>query len=362
MLPLRAELSQLVEEERTSLELEEELTRQIVDELEAEITDEQAALQQLVDEVLWEGGAHDGAGAKYGKLQMQYQMLMSRFGRETQNLVRFQSEPPFAPSYAPGTAPTWGGAAQGDTAGSARGVPADTGYATWYAENASYWDGFPEGGEYTGAEAGGSYGEDAHEDAHEDAQRAHGPDEEVGGVQRVQRSGRAVEGSGKATGRPSVRGSTSVKGKPLKRDGGKARGGSKPNGSVAVGKSAVGKSGPRAFSQHPRASSPVPDRVLGTFEYFDSTRSGYLEYKYLRSALLHYGLEAKVEVTDPDGQLDLHEFAELVRDLEERISREELTPPDHRNAAGAHSDGGPNALIPRRPPHGHQRVGGGATR
>jgi len=66
-----------------------------------------------------------------------------------------------------------------------------------------------------------------------------------------------------------------------------------------------------------------------------------------------------------DGQamrLDLHEFAELVRDLEERISREELTPPDHRNAAGAHSDGGPNALIPRRPPHGHQRVGGGATR
>ena len=49
MLPWHAELSQLVEEERTSLELEEELTRQIVDELEAEITDEQAALQQLVD-------------------------------------------------------------------------------------------------------------------------------------------------------------------------------------------------------------------------------------------------------------------------------------------------------------------------
>jgi hypothetical protein len=104
MLPWRAELTrQIVEEERTSLELEEELTRQVVDELEAEITDEQAALQQLVDEVLWEDGAHDGAGTKYGKLQKQYQMLMSRFGRETQNLVRFQSEPPFAPSYAPGT-------------------------------------------------------------------------------------------------------------------------------------------------------------------------------------------------------------------------------------------------------------------
>ena len=125
------------------------------------ITDEQAALQQL-DEVLWEDGAHDGAGTKYGKLQMQYQMLMSRFGRETQNLVRFQSEPPFAPSYAPGTAPTWGGAAQGDTAGYARGVPADAAYATWYAENASYWGGHPEGGEYTGAEAGGYYGEAAH--------------------------------------------------------------------------------------------------------------------------------------------------------------------------------------------------------
>ena len=159
MLPWRAELSQLVEEERTSLELEEELTRQVVDELEAEITDEQVALQQLVDEVLWEDGAHDGAGTKYGKLQMQYQMLMSRFGRETQNLVRFQSEPPFAPSYAPGTAPTWGGAAQGDTAGYARGVPADAAYATWYAENASYWGGHPEGGEYTGAEAGGYYDE-----------------------------------------------------------------------------------------------------------------------------------------------------------------------------------------------------------
>ena len=346
MLPWRAELSQLVEEERTSLELEEEaLTRQIVDELEAEITDEQAALQQLVDEVLWEDGAHDGAGTKYGKLQMQYQMLMSRFGRETQNLVRFQSEPPFAPSYAPGTAPTWGGAAQGDTAGYARGVPADAAYATWYAENASYWGGHPEGGEYTGAEAGGYYGEDA--------QCAHGSGEAVGGVQRVQGSRRAT---GRATGRPSVRGPTSVRGKPL-REGGNARGDSKAKGSVAVG-----KSGPRAFSQHPRAGSPVPDRVHETFAYFDSTRSGYLEYKYLRSALLHYGLEAKVEVTDPDGQLDLHEFAELVRDLEERISREELTPPDHRNAAGAHSDGGPNALIPRRPPHGHQRVGGGATR
>ena len=66
----------------------------------------------------------------------------------------------------------------------------------------------------------------------------------------------------------------------------------------------------------------VPERISAAFDHFDTNKSGFLDYKELRHALKHYGLDvdtdgAKAVVAayddQPDGKLDLNEFEELVR-------------------------------------------------
>ena len=72
------------------------------------------------------------------------------------------------------------------------------------------------------------------------------------------------------------------------------------------------------------AAAPVSASVRAAFDHFDKNRSGYLDYRELRRALHHMGLNvstsASIELLRayddyPDGKLDVHEFAELVRDL-----------------------------------------------
>jgi len=70
--------------------------------------------------------------------------------------------------------------------------------------------------------------------------------------------------------------------------------------------------------------------VHATFEHFDRNGSGYLDYRELRDALEHYGIDTDTEgarrVVEryddrPDGKLDIGEFGELVRDIEGGVIR-----------------------------------------
>ena len=76
-------------------------------------------------------------------------------------------------------------------------------------------------------------------------------------------------------------------------------------------------------------AGPVPPRVLATFEHFDRNRSGFLDYRELREALRHYGLDMSMSQaanlvqrydSNPDGRLDVNEFAAMVRDLEAAVN------------------------------------------
>ena len=73
------------------------------------------------------------------------------------------------------------------------------------------------------------------------------------------------------------------------------------------------------------ATSGVPARVAAVFDEVDANRSGFLDFGELRVALRKYGIDTSdagaariVRAYDerPDGKLDLHEFANLVRDIE----------------------------------------------
>ena len=66
----------------------------------------------------------------------------------------------------------------------------------------------------------------------------------------------------------------------------------------------------------PYAARPASS-VVAAFEYFDRNRSGYLDYRELRNALAHMGLDVSTAATVellhayddyPDGKLDVHEF------------------------------------------------------
>ena len=93
----------------------------------------------------------------------------------------------------------------------------------------------------------------------------------------------------------------------------------------------------------------VPERVRAVFEQFDGDGSGYIDYKELRNALRHYGVDvmdggaaavldqyddrsnAAVNSTSlllktaadsrPDRKLDLGEFTKLVQDIESSAAR-----------------------------------------
>merc|ERR1712023_602788 len=65
------------------------------------------------------------------------------------------------------------------------------------------------------------------------------------------------------------------------------------------------------------------------FAHFDANRSGYLDYRELRSALKHYGIDVNLrgaaEVVAayddyPDGKLELVEFEALVSDIERGLT------------------------------------------
>jgi Ca2+-binding EF-hand superfamily protein len=72
------------------------------------------------------------------------------------------------------------------------------------------------------------------------------------------------------------------------------------------------------------ASPPVSAKVKKTFERVDVNHNGYLETQELRKALVHHGLNLSTAEAgrivgmyddNPDGKLDLNEFAQVVRDL-----------------------------------------------
>ena len=89
------------------------------------------------------------------------------------------------------------------------------------------------------------------------------------------------------------------------------------------------------FSPHHRGrSSParVPVRVAEAFDRFDLDHSGFIDRQELHSVLRHYGVELSAQGAlavmaryddRPDGLMDLSEFSELVRDLEDQALRSE---------------------------------------
>ena len=74
----------------------------------------------------------------------------------------------------------------------------------------------------------------------------------------------------------------------------------------------------------------MPERVRAAFEKFDTNRSGYLDYRELRNALRHHGMDVSEESATavlrryderPDGRLDVGEFAKVVQDIESAAGR-----------------------------------------
>ena len=78
----------------------------------------------------------------------------------------------------------------------------------------------------------------------------------------------------------------------------------------------------------PRCHAAAPGRAVGqvrsAFDHFDKNRSGYLDYRELRNALRRMGFDVSTRTAidvlrayddHPDGKLDVHEFDNLVRDL-----------------------------------------------
>jgi hypothetical protein len=85
-----------------------------------------------------------------------------------------------------------------------------------------------------------------------------------------------------------------------------------------------------------RAFVRVPVRIAEAFDRFDTDHSGYIDRRELRAVLHHYGVDlsehgvlavlARYDA-EPNGLMDLREFSELVRDLEEGKVRAEPVRP-----------------------------------
>ena len=94
----------------------------------------------------------------------------------------------------------------------------------------------------------------------------------------------------------------------------------------------------RALTPHlERADStiPVPVKVRLAFEAFDRNRSGNLNNRELRNALRHYGFDVSSRQSagvlaayddNPNGKLDIDEFAHLVSDLQSGVIRANAAP------------------------------------
>ena len=88
-------------------------------------------------------------------------------------------------------------------------------------------------------------------------------------------------------------------------------------------------------------------RAEAAFRHYDRNRSGFLDYRELRNALRHYGMDTSLrgaaEVLQayddrPDGRLDIHEFTRLVRDLEAGMIRADTADGDSLSSTTYASD------------------------
>ena len=330
----------LVEEELTNVEKEDELTQQLVEELEREILDEEAATEQLLDEIATEDDPYD---------------------------VWFQQQYGGYPSYGNGFgagAPKWlgasgqgshygGGASFGGTGpGGGAGEGGERAYAHGEQLTNAEWNGYTQEGYryYLIDEA--DYEDDAldHEEERKRAKEARSR-----GGRSSSRGGRSSSSRG---GRSSSRGgrSSSRGGRSSSREGG--------DGDVAAGSRARRTTGTVVAGRRPvRGASKSPPEeqrtatktgaakrasasqgrlraegrnvygesaIAAAFAHFDRNNSGYLDYKELRNALRHYGLDVDTEGAkailaayddQPDGKLDPREFYELVKDIEDGTTR-----------------------------------------
>ena len=108
-------------------------------------------------------------------------------------------------------------------------------------------------------------------------------------------------------------------------------------------------------------TSSVPTLVKTTFAHFDKDSTNSLDYKELRNALQALGLDTshptaasyiKKYDDQPDGSMQLSEFAELVSDLESGITRSENALLKTGKASGGEKPSGVSAseeLAPRIP-------------
>ena len=137
------------------------------------------------------------------------------------------------------------------------------------------------------------------------------------------RGGKAGAESGAKVGRGAAKGGSRSESKERSptRGGGKA---AAPRPAAAA--AAAAAAGGRRRLTASQVNGRVPERISAAFAHFDANASGYLDYRELRNALRHYGVDvdnegarAVVAAYDdtPDGKMDLREFEELVRDIED---------------------------------------------
>ena len=101
--------------------------------------------------------------------------------------------------------------------------------------------------------------------------------------------------------------------------------------------------------------------VDAVFARFDVNGSGFLDYRELRAALRHYGLDVSTHGAQeilaayddtPDGKLDKAEWAELVKDIETAVS-----PSKARSATGAGSSTRHSSLSSKAPSNTSRQQG-----
>ena len=94
----------------------------------------------------------------------------------------------------------------------------------------------------------------------------------------------------------------------------------------------------------------VDPSIVATFNYFDANGSGFLDYRELRNALHHYGIDVDAKQAaemvmryddQPDGKMELGEFAELVRDVEQGVLRAARAAPQREVPAARNEPKGP---------------------
>ena len=99
-----------------------------------------------------------------------------------------------------------------------------------------------------------------------------------------------------------------------------------PRAASRVAPKAASRVAPKGAKAAPKgAKAASKESASAVFKRFDANDSGYLDYRELRNAMGHYGVDVSTDTAKevleayddtPDGKLDLTEFGELVRDIE----------------------------------------------